>query len=144
MLSPWWPGRLLLSKHLRLSGCYPQFSISHCYTPLFNFLTLCTSPPSPPIPDSDPLFPLLIIFHMSNLFLFFLSLVRIYQCYRPVLSLSVWFCWTYYFSIFCFICFWFWFVCYFHFVLTLPSLKLPLDLTCSLSSCIWQQLSRRR
>ena len=52
------PGSLLLSWHLGLSGGYPQFPIPHCYTPLFNFLTLCTSPPSPPIPDSAPLFPL--------------------------------------------------------------------------------------
>ena len=52
MSSLWGPGRLLLSWHLGLSGCYPQFPIPHCYTPLFNFLTLCTSPPSPPIPDS--------------------------------------------------------------------------------------------
>ena len=57
MSSPWGPGRLLLSWHLGLSGCYPQFPIRHCYTPLFNFLTLCTSPPSPPIPDSSPLLP---------------------------------------------------------------------------------------
>ena len=48
------PGSLLLSWHLGLSGGYPQFPIPHCYTPLFNFLTLCTSPPSPPIPDSSP------------------------------------------------------------------------------------------
>jgi hypothetical protein len=34
---------LLLSWHLWLSGCYPQFPTPHCYTPLFNFLTLCTS-----------------------------------------------------------------------------------------------------
>ena len=57
MSSPWGPGRLLLSWHLGLSGCYPQFPIPHCYTPLFNFLTLCTSPPSPLIPDFTPLFP---------------------------------------------------------------------------------------
>jgi hypothetical protein len=48
----------LLSWHLKLSGCYPQYPNSHCYTSLFNFLTLCTSPPSPPIPDYSPLFPL--------------------------------------------------------------------------------------
>ena len=39
MSSLWGPGRLLLSWHLGLSGCYPQFLIPHCYTPLFNFLT---------------------------------------------------------------------------------------------------------
>ena len=38
--SMWGPGSLLLSWHLRLSGCYPQFPIPHCYIPLFNFLTL--------------------------------------------------------------------------------------------------------
>jgi hypothetical protein len=47
MSSPWGPGRLLFSWHLGLSGCYPQFSIPHCYTPLFNFLTLCSSPSDP-------------------------------------------------------------------------------------------------
>ena len=50
------PGRLLLSWHLGLSGCCPLFSIPHCYTPLFNFLILCTSPQSPPTPD-PALFP---------------------------------------------------------------------------------------
>ena len=34
------PGSLLLSWHLGLSGCYPQFPIPHCYILLFNFLTL--------------------------------------------------------------------------------------------------------
>ena len=63
--SLWGPGRLLLSCHLGLSGCYPQFSIPHCYTLLFNFLTLLhllsylilpffsLSPPFPP-PKSLP------------------------------------------------------------------------------------------
>ena len=50
------PGSLLLSWHLGLSVGYPQFPIPHCYTPLFNFLTLCTSPQSPPIPDPSPFF----------------------------------------------------------------------------------------
>jgi hypothetical protein len=50
------PGSLLLSWHLGLSGCYPLFPISYCYTPLFNFLTLCTSPSSPPTPDPAPCF----------------------------------------------------------------------------------------
>jgi hypothetical protein len=36
----------------------PQFPTPHCYTPLFNFLTLCTSPPSTPIHDSALFFPL--------------------------------------------------------------------------------------
>jgi hypothetical protein len=57
MSSPWGPRRLFLSWHLGLSGCYPQIPVSHCYIPLFNYLTLCTSPPSPPIPDSPPIFP---------------------------------------------------------------------------------------
>ena len=34
-----------------------QYHIPLCYTLLFNFLTLLTSPPFPPIPDSSPLFP---------------------------------------------------------------------------------------
>ena len=54
MSSLWGPERLLLSWHLGLSGCYSQFPILHCYTPLFNFLTFCTFP----IPDSAPLLPL--------------------------------------------------------------------------------------
>jgi hypothetical protein len=41
----WGPGRLLLFWHLELSGCYPQFPIHHCYTPLFNLMTLCKSLP---------------------------------------------------------------------------------------------------
>jgi hypothetical protein len=49
----WGPGRSLLSWHLGLSGCYTQFPIPHWYTPDFNFLT---SPPSPLIPNSSPLF----------------------------------------------------------------------------------------
>ena len=43
MSSLWGPRRLLLLWLLGLSGCYPEFPISHCYTPLFNFLILCTS-----------------------------------------------------------------------------------------------------
>jgi hypothetical protein len=54
MSSLWGPGRLLLSWYLGLSCCYPQFPIPHFYIPLFNFLTLCTSPPFLPIPDSPP------------------------------------------------------------------------------------------
>jgi hypothetical protein len=45
------PGSLLLSWYLEFSGGYPQFPIPHCYTPLFNFLTLCRPSQSPPIPD---------------------------------------------------------------------------------------------
>ena len=30
---------LLISWHLGLSGCYKQFPVPSCYTPLFNFLT---------------------------------------------------------------------------------------------------------
>ena len=53
-------GALLLPWHLGLSSGYPQFSIRHCYTPPFNFLTLCTSLPSPPTPDLAPFFPPLV------------------------------------------------------------------------------------
>ena len=44
------PGNLLGPWHLGLSSGYPQFPIPHCYTPLFKFLTLCTSPLSPLLP----------------------------------------------------------------------------------------------
>jgi hypothetical protein len=54
MSSPRRPGRLLLSWHLGLSVYHLQFPTPHCCTTLFNFLTLCTSPPSPTIPDSAP------------------------------------------------------------------------------------------
>jgi hypothetical protein len=47
------PGSLLISWHLGTSDGHPQFPIPHCYTPLFNFLNLCISPPSPPTLDSD-------------------------------------------------------------------------------------------
>jgi hypothetical protein len=66
MSSPWGPGRLLLSWQLGLSCCYFQFPTPYCYTPLFNFLTLCTSPPSPPIPDSSRLSPLPLLFLPSS------------------------------------------------------------------------------
>jgi hypothetical protein len=49
-------GSLLLSWHLGNAGGYPQVPISHCYTPLFKFLTLCISSQSPLIPDPVPLF----------------------------------------------------------------------------------------
>ena len=39
MSSLWVPGMLLISWHLGLSGCYKQFPVPSCYTPLFNFLT---------------------------------------------------------------------------------------------------------
>jgi hypothetical protein len=55
--STWGPWSLFLSWHLGLSGCYPQFPTPHYYIPLFNFLTFCTSPLSPPKPDSFPLLP---------------------------------------------------------------------------------------
>jgi hypothetical protein len=48
MSYPLGPESLLLSLHLWLSSGCPQMPIPHCYTPPFNFLTLCTSPPSPP------------------------------------------------------------------------------------------------
>jgi hypothetical protein len=60
------PGSLFLSWHLAFFGGYPQFPIPHCYTPLFNFLTLCTSPPSPPIPHPVPLFPPLPLFFLPS------------------------------------------------------------------------------
>ena len=50
------PGSLLLSWHLGLFSGFFQFCITHCYTPPFNFLTLCTSPPSPPTSHHVPLF----------------------------------------------------------------------------------------
>ena len=58
MSSTWGPERLLLSWHLGVSCCYPQFPIPHCYTPLFNILTLFTTLPLPSIPDSSLLFSL--------------------------------------------------------------------------------------
>ena len=60
-ISPLGPGSLLLSWHLGLSGDYPQFPIPHCYTPLFNFPTLYTSPPF------LPLFPSLLPFPNPSL-----------------------------------------------------------------------------
>ena len=45
------PRSLLLSWNLELSREYPQSPHPLCYTPLFNFLTLCISPLSPPTPD---------------------------------------------------------------------------------------------
>ena len=46
------PGELLLSWHLGLSSGYSQFHTLQCYTPPFNFLTLSTSPLSPPTSNS--------------------------------------------------------------------------------------------
>jgi hypothetical protein len=67
MSSLWGPGRLLLSWHLELSGCYPQLPITHSYITLFNFLTLSAYlPPSPPISDSAPPFPPLPHLFLSN------------------------------------------------------------------------------
>ena len=40
MLSPWDPGRLLISWHMGFSGYYLQFPIPYYDTALFNFLTL--------------------------------------------------------------------------------------------------------
>jgi hypothetical protein len=42
MLSPLGPGTLLLSCHLWLSSGYPQFPISHCYTPEMYKRVRCT------------------------------------------------------------------------------------------------------
>jgi hypothetical protein len=55
MSSPWDLGVSCFSGIWNFLVATPQFSIPHPYTPLFNFLTLCTSPPSPPIPDYGPL-----------------------------------------------------------------------------------------
>lgn len=55
MSSLWGPGNLFGSWHLGLSSGYPWTPLSHCYT-LFKFLTLCTTPLSPPI--SEPALPL--------------------------------------------------------------------------------------
>jgi hypothetical protein len=52
---------LLLSWYLERSGGYPQFPILHSYTFLFNFLTLCISPPSSPTCDSATYFPLCLL-----------------------------------------------------------------------------------
>ena len=100
----WGPGRLLLSWHLGLSGCCPLFSIPHCYTPLFNFLILCTAPPSPPKPNSVSLsslllsssqvpptliilFPLLSSTEASTLWSFFLFLVHeLYHGYSTLFA----------------------------------------------------------
>jgi hypothetical protein len=50
------PGKLLLPWHLGLSGGCTQFPIPHCYTPLFDFPALCTTPLSPSILDTAPFF----------------------------------------------------------------------------------------
>jgi hypothetical protein len=55
MSSPLYPRSLLFSWHLGLSVGYPLFPIPHCYAPLFNFLTLCISPQSPPTASHAPL-----------------------------------------------------------------------------------------
>jgi hypothetical protein len=51
MSFPLSPGSLLLSWGLGLSVSYLQFPITHCYTPLFNFLNICTSLLSPSTPN---------------------------------------------------------------------------------------------
>jgi hypothetical protein len=55
------PGDLLLPWHLGLSRGYTQFPIPDCYTPLFNFLAICTSLPSPLTPCPTPPFPLSLL-----------------------------------------------------------------------------------
>ena len=50
------PESRLLPWHQGLSVGYPQFPTSHCYTPVFNLLTLCISPPSPLTLDPAPFF----------------------------------------------------------------------------------------
>ena len=76
MSSPSGPENLLLPWHLGLSSGYPQFPIPHCYTPPFNFLTLCTDPaplffPPPPFPlplpgPSCPLSSVIILFPLLS------------------------------------------------------------------------------
>jgi len=53
------PGNLLGPWHLGLSSGYPHFPLLHCYTPTFKFLTLCTSPLSPPLLNCPLPLPLL-------------------------------------------------------------------------------------
>ena len=50
-------GELLGPWYLGLSSGYFQFPLHHCYTPTFNLLTACTSPPSPAIFELAPPFP---------------------------------------------------------------------------------------
>jgi hypothetical protein len=64
------PGNLLLPWHLGLCSGSPQFPIPHCYIFLFNFLTLCTSFLSLPVPDptAPPVFlPLLSLTSLLSL-----------------------------------------------------------------------------
>ena len=51
------PGNLLGPWHLGLSSGYCQLPHSNSYIPTFKFLTLFTSPPSPPISELPPSFP---------------------------------------------------------------------------------------
>jgi hypothetical protein len=51
------PGSFLLSWHLGPSGGFSQFPIPLCYTPMFNFLTLCTFPLCPSTLDPALFFP---------------------------------------------------------------------------------------
>jgi len=51
------PGDLLGPWNLGIFSGYYQFPLPHCYTPTFKFLTLCTSPLSPPMSELVPLFP---------------------------------------------------------------------------------------
>jgi hypothetical protein len=53
MSSPFGHRSLLIPWCLLLSSVFPQFFIPHCYIVLFDFLTLCTSLLSLPIPDPD-------------------------------------------------------------------------------------------
>lgn len=62
MSSPLGSGTLLLPWSLRLSSGCLQLPITHCYRSLLNFLTLCTSLLSLPVPDTaSPLYPPLSI-----------------------------------------------------------------------------------
>jgi hypothetical protein len=104
------PRSLLFSWLLEHSSDYPQFTIPHCYTPSFNCLTLCTSPPFPPIPESalflpiHPLslpvpslsFPLLSRTAASPLyysfflsFMLFVSYIMVISSFSPLIHLSV-------------------------------------------------------
>ena len=62
MPSPLGHESLLLSWNLGFSSGYSQFPF-YCYSPSFSFLTLCTSPPSSPIPDPASLLPSPSLYH---------------------------------------------------------------------------------
>jgi hypothetical protein len=80
-------GNLLGPWHLGLFSGYPLFSLSlsHYYTPTFKFLTLCTSPPSPPLSKLAPFsLPLLAPLPPRSLSLYFPEIILF-----PLLSSTV-------------------------------------------------------